>query len=95
VIVVDSSVWIAFFNEVSPPELERLDGARGGKPLAIGDLIPVEVIQGFRNEQDEATARQLSRQLRRKGITPRKTVDGIIADRNFQPYVNHLGLGAA
>lgn len=94
-IVVDSSVWIDFFNEVSPPELERLDGARGMTPLAIGDLIPVEVIQGFRNEQDVATARQLSRQLRRKGITPRKTVDGIIADRNFQPYVNHLGLEAA
>ena len=48
------------------------------------------------------------RQLRRQGITVRKTIDGIIAtacieanlpllfsDRDFQPYVEHLGLDAA
>jgi predicted nucleic acid-binding protein len=129
VIVVDSSVWIDFFNGVSTPEVDRLDALLGVTPLAIGDLILVEVIQGFRNERDVATARQLFRslallpllggsnpwkaaenyrQLRRKGITVRKTIDGIIAtacieanlpllfsDRNFQPYVEHLGLVAA
>jgi hypothetical protein len=129
VIVVDSSVWIDFFNGVSTPEVERLDRLLGVTPLAIGDLILVEVMQGFRNEQDVATARQLFlslallpmlggsnpwkvaenyRQLRRQGITVRKTIDGIIAtacieanlpllfsDRDFQPYVEHLGLEAA
>ena len=128
-IVVDSSVWIDFFNGVSTREVERLDGLLGVTPLAIGDLILVEVMQGFRNEQDVATARQLFRslallpmlggstpwkaaenyrQLRRQGITVRKTIDGIIAtacieanlpllfsDRDFQPYVEHLGLEAA
>ena len=128
-IVVDSSVWIDFFNGVSSPEVDRLDALLGVTPLAIGDLILVEVIQGFRNERDVATARQLFRslallpllegsnpwkaadnyrQLRRKGITVRKTIDGIIAtdcieanlpllfsDRDFQPYVEHLGLVAA
>ena len=125
-IVVDSSVWIYFFNVVSTPEVDRLDALLGVTPLAIGDLILVEVLQGFRNERDVATARQLFRslallpllggsnpwkaaenyrQLRRKGITVRKTIDGIIAtacieanlpllfsDRDFQPYVEHLGL---
>jgi len=43
VIVVDSSVWIDFFNGVSTPEVKRLDGLLG-------------VMQGFRNEQDVATA---------------------------------------
>jgi predicted nucleic acid-binding protein len=129
VIVVDSSVWIDFFNGVSTPEVDRLDALLGVTPLAIGDLILVEVLQGFRNERDVATARQLFRslallpllggsnpwkaaenyrQLRRKGITVRKTIDGIIAtacieanlpllfsDRDFQPYVEHLGLVAA
>jgi predicted nucleic acid-binding protein len=129
VIVVDSSVWIDFFNGASTPEVERLDGLLGVTPLAIGDLILVEVMQGFRSERDVATARQLFRslallpmlggnnawkaaenyrQLRRKGITVRKTIDGIIAtscieanlpllfsDRDFQPYVEHLGLEAA
>ena len=128
-IVVDSSVWIDFFNGVSTPQVDRLDALLGVTPLAIGDLILVEVMQGFRNERDVATARQLFRslallpllggsnpwkaaenyrQLRRKGITVRKTIDGIIAtacieanlpllfsDRDFQPYVEHLGLVAA
>jgi predicted nucleic acid-binding protein len=128
-IVVDSSVWIDFFNGVSTPEVDRLDALLGETPLAIGDFILVEVLQGFRNERDVTTARQLFRslallpllegsnpwkaadnyrQLRRKGITVRKTIDGIIAtacieanlpllfsDRDFQPYVEHLGLVAA
>ena len=128
-IVVDSSVWIDFFGGVSTPEVERLDGLLGVTPLAIGDLVLVEVMQGFRTDQDVATARQLFRslallpmlggsnawkaaenyrQLRRKGITVRKTIDGIIAtacieanlpllfsDRDFRPYVEHLGLEVA
>lgn len=128
-IVVDSSVWIDFFNGVSTTEVERLDGLLGVTPIAIGDLILVEVLQGFRNEKDVATARQLFRSLaplpmlgarnawkaaenyrdlRRCGITVRKTIDGIIAtacieanlpllfcDRDFLPYVEHLGLEAA
>ena len=128
-IVVDSSVWIDFFHGVSTPEVERLDALLGVTPLAIGDLVLVEVMQGFRTDQDVATARQLFRslallpmlggsnawkaaenvrQLRRKGITVRKTVEGIIAtacieanlpllfsDRDFQPYVEHLGLELA
>ena len=128
-IVVDSSVWIDFFRGTSTPEVETLDGVLGRTPVAIGDLILVEVLQGFRSDRDLATARQLFRplpviemlgrqqaykaaenyrKLRSKGITARKTIDGIIAtacieanlpllfsDRDFQPYVEHLGLEAA
>jgi len=126
VIVVDSSVWIDFFNGVSTPEVEQIDGLLWVTPVAIGDLILVEVVQGFRQEKDVALARQLfrslaplsmlgarnawksaenDRELRRRGITVRKTIDGIIAtacieanlpllfsDRDFLPYVEHLGL---
>ena len=128
-IVVDSSVWIDFFNGVSTPEVERLDRLLGVTPLVVGDLILVEVVQGFRHERDVATAGRLFtslallpmlgahnawkaaenyRKLRSKGITVRKTIDGIIAtacleanlpllfsDRDVLPYVNHLGLEAA
>jgi len=45
VIVVDCSVWIDFFNGVSTPEVEQLDGLLGVTPVAIGDLILVEVVQ--------------------------------------------------
>jgi predicted nucleic acid-binding protein len=129
VIVVDSSVWTDFFHGVSTPEVERLDGLLGVTPIAIGDLILVEVVHGFRQEKDVATVRQLFRslallpmlgarnawkaaenyrELRRRGITVCKTIDGIIAtacieanlpllfsDRDFLPYVEHLGLEAA
>ena len=57
-IVVDSSLWIDFFNGVSTPEVERLDALLGLTPVAIGDLILVQVVQGFRQEKDVATARQ-------------------------------------
>lgn len=128
-IVVDSSVWIDFFNGISTPEVERLDALLGTSPVAIGDLILVEVLQGFRNDRDARTAKELFgalslltmlgaanaykaadnyRLLRSRGIRVRKTIDGIIAtacieaslpllfsDRDFQPYVEHLGLEAA
>ena len=114
---------------MSTPEVERLDALLGSSPVAIGDLILVEVLQGFRNDRDLAMARQLFRAmplltmvgaqnaykaaenyrtLRSCGITVRKTIDGIIAtacieatvpllfsDRDFRPYVEHLGLEAA
>jgi predicted nucleic acid-binding protein len=43
VIVVDFSVWIDFFNGVSTPEVERLDGLLGVTPVAIGDLILIQL----------------------------------------------------
>ena len=48
--------WIDFFNGVSTPEVERLDRLLGVTPLVVGDLILVEVVQGFRHERDVATA---------------------------------------
>ena len=46
-IVVDSSLWIDFFDGVSTPEVERLDRQLGTTPLAIADLILVEVIRNL------------------------------------------------
>lgn len=128
-IVVDSSVWVDFFNGTATPQVERLDALLGVTPVAIGDLILVEVLQGFHHDRDVATARQLFRSLhvikmlghrnatkaaenvralRRQGVTVRRTIDAIIAtacieanlsllfsDRDFIPFVRHLGLGAA
>ncbi len=57
-IVVDSSVWIDYFNGAASPEAERLDRLAGVEPLAIGDLILTEVLQGFRSDADFARARE-------------------------------------
>lgn len=51
-ILVDSSVWIDYFNDVSTPQSDRLDSLLEVEPLAIGDLILAEVLQGFSSERD-------------------------------------------
>jgi predicted nucleic acid-binding protein len=125
-ILVDSSVWIDYFKGTIAAHTEKLDQLLGREPLAIGDLILAEVLQGFDNERDFNDARkmltslivvQLSgteiaiqaaknlRTLGRLGLTVRKTVDTLIAtrciesgydllhnDRDFDPFVEHLGL---
>jgi predicted nucleic acid-binding protein len=58
-IVVDSSVWVDYFNGRDTPQTTRLDAALGVEPLAIGDLILTEVLQGFRTEADFVQARAL------------------------------------
>ena len=58
-ILVDSSVWIAYFNGSSIPQTDRLDGLLGQEALAIGDLILTEVLQGFRLDKDYNVAKDL------------------------------------
>ena len=128
-IMVDSSVWIDYFSGANTPQAEKLDDTLGMKPVAIGDLILTEVLQGFRDDKDYKAARRIFedvttfdllgtkmaiksaenfRALRKKGVTVRKTVDVIIAtfcieqklpllfsDKDFKPFVKHLGLAEA
>ena len=49
-IVVDSSVWISYFNGDSNLETDMLDLLLGEEAIAIGDLILLEVLQGFRSD---------------------------------------------
>ena len=58
-IVVDSSVWVDYFNGQETPQTTKLDTLLGLEPLAIGDLILTEVLQGFRADTDFAQAKDL------------------------------------
>jgi hypothetical protein len=58
-IVVDSSVWIDYFNGKSTPQTDRLDSLLGFEPIVIGDLILTEVLQGFREDKDFKEAQAL------------------------------------
>ncbi|MDE2926700.1 MAG: PIN domain nuclease [Acidobacteriota bacterium] len=51
-ILVDSSVWIDYFNGIPTQETHRLNDLLGQDVAATGDLILVEVLQGFRNDSD-------------------------------------------
>jgi len=129
VILVDSSVWIDYFRGTTTPQTEKLDALLGIEPIATGDLILAEVLQGISSDRDFNQAIKLMtslvvldlagqniaiqaaknfRQLRSHGITVRKTIDTVIAtrcieselcllysDRDFDPFVEHLGLRSA
>jgi predicted nucleic acid-binding protein len=59
VILVDSSVWIDYFRGAATPQTERLDRLLGTEPLATGDLILAEVLQGFVSDREFNLARRL------------------------------------
>jgi hypothetical protein len=58
-ILVDSSVWIDYFKGTIAAHTEKLDQLLGREPLAIGDLILAEVLQGFDSERDFNDARKM------------------------------------
>lgn len=58
-ILVDSSVWIDYFRGAASPQAEKLDALLGKEPLAIGDLILTEVLQGFSNDRQFNAAKRL------------------------------------
>ena len=59
-ILVDSSVWIDFFNGRPAPAADRLADLLqdGSAPLGVPDLVLFEVLRGFRHEQDFQAARR-------------------------------------
>lgn len=127
-VLVDTSVWIDYFNGNASRETDRLDALLGTGDLLTGDLILAELLQGFTRDADYRRARTLMdslpcadlvgrdvavlaaqhyRQLRRQGVTVRKTIDVLIAtfcimnehallhaDRDFVAFERHLGLQA-
>jgi predicted nucleic acid-binding protein len=58
-ILVDSSVWIDYFNGTITAQTEKLDELLGRELLAVGDLILTEVLQGFAAERDFKAARKV------------------------------------
>ena len=58
-ILVDSSVWVDYFNGTQTLSTEKLDGLLGIRPLCTGDLILAEVLQGFRQDADYQIAKKL------------------------------------
>ena len=57
-ILVDSSVWIAFFNGEDIWQSDILENLLPTEPLIIGDLIMTEVLQGFKSDNDYNKAKE-------------------------------------
>lgn len=60
-VVVDSGVWIDFFNGANTPQNQALRDllTHGEATLVAPDLVLYEVLRGFRHERDYLQARQL------------------------------------
>ncbi len=61
--IVDSSVWIDYFNVRNNPQTETLDRALGARALGVGDLILCEVLQGFQDQREFEAARTAFKRL--------------------------------
>ena len=57
-ILVDSSVWISYFNGVDIWQACLLDSLLSEVPIIIGDLILTEILQGFRSDKAFRTAKK-------------------------------------
>ncbi|MGD9508444.1 MAG: PIN domain-containing protein [Geminicoccaceae bacterium] len=125
-VLVDSSVWVDYFRGVETMATAALDVLLGRHEAVVGDLVLMEVLQGYRSTREmraaEAALGQLDcfdlagnararkaaanyRHLRSVGVTPRSTIDVLIAsfcaeedirlladDREFVLMAPHLGL---
>jgi predicted nucleic acid-binding protein len=58
-ILVDSSVWIDYFNGKKTWQTDCLDSTLGGTPVIMGDLILIEVLQGFQRNSEFNVVRDL------------------------------------
>lgn len=57
-LLIDSTVWIDYFNGVSTPETDHLDSILGEEVILVGDIVLGEVLQGFRKDKDFEKARE-------------------------------------
>ncbi len=57
-ILVDTSVWIDYFHGKDSPYTSSLDSALSEDSVLIGDLIMLEILQGFKNDSDYKRARK-------------------------------------
>ena len=57
-ILADTSVWVDYFNGFRNWQTDVLHAALGRETVLMGDLILMEVLQGFRSQRDFLTARQ-------------------------------------
>jgi len=51
-ILVDTSVWIDYFNGQKTWQTDLLENLLSDVPIIMGDLILTEILQGFRSDDD-------------------------------------------
>ncbi|MBI3164262.1 MAG: PIN domain nuclease [Chloroflexi bacterium] len=81
-LVVDTSVWVDYFNGVENPQTDFLNAILDKTPILIGDLILAEVLQGFRHDPDfEKVRRVLGKFMQESMVNP---VLAVQSARNYR-----------
>lgn len=81
-LVVDTSVWVDYFNGVENPQTDFLNAILDKTPILIGDLILAEVLQGFRHDPDfEKVRRILGKFMQESMVNP---VLAVQSARNYR-----------
>ena len=57
-ILVDTSVWIDYFNGIENEQTESLDRLLSEETVLIGDIILIEILQGFDSDKEFRLAKQ-------------------------------------
>jgi predicted nucleic acid-binding protein len=57
-ILVDTSVWIDYFNGKKSVQTNKLDKLLSSEQIIMGDIILSEVLQGFRKDSDFNKAKE-------------------------------------
>ena len=81
-ILVDSSVWIDFFQNKSTAQADWLDRNLGVEGILVGDLILAEVLRGFKDERGFNEARRMLGQLKQMSLCGEDLA--VDAARNFR-----------
>jgi hypothetical protein len=58
-VLVDTSVWIDYFNGQDNASTGKLDALLSSTIVIVGDIILAEVLQGFRSDADYRSAKRL------------------------------------
>jgi hypothetical protein len=79
VVLVDSSVWVDYFNGVPSREADLLDDLLGSEVLLTGDIILAEVLRGFDSQRDYRRARRVLGRLAYEDMLGRQVAERSIA----------------
>lgn len=58
-IIVDTSVWVDYFNGKQSKETDNLDTLLGNQEILLGDLILTEILQGFQEDRQFREAQHI------------------------------------
>lgn len=57
-ILVDTSVWIDYFNGINNRQTENLDQILSEQSVLVGDIILAEILQGFDSDKEFRLAKE-------------------------------------